>query len=710
MKQKTIVIVFTSAIILLGMKVSSASAATYFMRADGTATSKATAIGPASDKSKCMNVATHNSQTFSPGDIIKLSHEGGDFDTYWPPIVIPSSGTSESYISYDGDDGSGTHAVIGTKKTYNTEWTETVSGSHVWGKEFVPDNPRRIWIDDEEYFKAEPKPDVVKRWDWSKVDSRLYVYHDSPVAPTNVRGSVNTYSSGWTETVSGSHVWYKTTVTENPVRIWIDDVEYPEAEPKPDAINRWAWSATDGKLYVFKDSSSAPTNVFGPGSNGIGAIEKNYVRFSNLKFRFMKSQSMQFKGSDYLIIENCDMGENSGGMGIQILNNKESKGTTTGGIIRNNTIDTRYAVKYNWQCEGDVQDGIILQDGTNDWEVYNNYMSNWGHMNIYLWNENPAYSINNVKIHDNFLTAPNVGWGRGFGADAQFGKSEGVEIYNNFVYDTPIRCQLSMPNIKVHNNLIVGTRGRKDCITPNALGEGIAIGHLSYGSQNMQIYNNTIAGCAHWGLQLADDTTEIKNNIISNNLLFDNGKDTTNAVCAELWIPKSEKVNTNTIKNNLIFRPGNSNVVNYRGATSYSNNAVSYMESNASNGDIISGNINVDPLMVDLNGSKAIDYKLQPSSPAIDAGADVGLTADFEGTLVPQGAAPDIGAFEYHSGASAYRNADINQDSLINITDLGIIMSDFEKNSANAQNPRSDINTDGNVNVVDLGILMSEWK
>jgi hypothetical protein len=104
------------------------------------------------------------------------------------------------------------------------------------------------------------------------------------------------------------------------------------------------------------------------------------------------------------------------------------------------------------------------------------------------------------------------------------------------------------------------------------------------------------------------------------------------------------------------------------------------------------------------------DFRLQSTSPAIDAGANVGLTADFEGTPVPQGAAPDIGAFEYHSGTLTYRPADLNQDTNINVTDLGILMSDFMKSAASAQNSRSDINTDGNVNVVDLGILMSEWE
>jgi hypothetical protein len=43
----------------------------------------------------------------------------------------------------------------------------------------------------------------------------------------------------------------------------------------------------------------------------------------------------------------------------------------------------------------------------------------------------------------------------------------------------------------------------------------------------------------------------------------------------------------------------------------------------------------------------ASNYHLLPGSPAIDAGADVGLTSDYGSKHVPQGSAPDIGAYEY---------------------------------------------------------------
>jgi hypothetical protein len=41
------------------------------------------------------------------------------------------------------------------------------------------------------------------------------------------------------------------------------------------------------------------------------------------------------------------------------------------------------------------------------------------------------------------------------------------------------------------------------------------------------------------------------------------------------------------------------------------------------------------------------DYHLQAGSPAINAGLNLGYPLDFDGKAVPQGTAPDIGAYEY---------------------------------------------------------------
>ena len=41
------------------------------------------------------------------------------------------------------------------------------------------------------------------------------------------------------------------------------------------------------------------------------------------------------------------------------------------------------------------------------------------------------------------------------------------------------------------------------------------------------------------------------------------------------------------------------------------------------------------------------DFRLQPNSPALDAGSDLGVTRDTDGIARPQGRAADLGAYEF---------------------------------------------------------------
>ena len=59
---------------------------------------------------------------------------------------------------------------------------------------------------------------------------------------------------------------------------------------------------------------------------------------------------------------------------------------------------------------------------------------------------------------------------------------------------------------------------------------------------------------------------------------------------------------------------------------------------------------NVDPKLVNpffTTWNHYGDFHLAPGSAAIDAGTDVGMTADLDGKSVPRGLAPDVGAYEF---------------------------------------------------------------
>jgi len=56
------------------------------------------------------------------------------------------------------------------------------------------------------------------------------------------------------------------------------------------------------------------------------------------------------------------------------------------------------------------------------------------------------------------------------------------------------------------------------------------------------------------------------------------------------------------------------------------------------------GNLSTPPLFRD---QALFDFRLLPESPCRDAGMNVGYAEDFAGNALPQGAAIDLGAYEY---------------------------------------------------------------
>src|SRR6266480_3437096 len=98
------------------------------------------------------------------------------------------------------------------------------------------------------------------------------------------------------------------------------------------------------------------------------------------------------------------------------------------------------------------------------------------------------------------------------------------------------------------------------------------------------------------------------------------------------------------IQNNIFYQPGQN--VGISGTTSGA-----HIDHNLSTGTVGGGGIgsnieNTDPQFVNPS---ALDFRLQAGSPAIDAGVTLSyVSSDLLGVSRPQGAAYDIGAFEFH--------------------------------------------------------------
>ena len=131
-------------------------------------------------------------------------------------------------------------------------------------------------------------------------------------------------------------------------------------------------------------------------------------------------------------------------------------------------------------------------------------------------------------------------------------------------------------------------------------------------------------------------------------------------------------------------------------------------------GPIQSGNIQAQSSLF-VNAS-AGDFHLQSSATAaIDQGANLGITDDFDGNVRPVGSAPDIGAYEFGSAVIGSPSptpppgeiqGDLDKDGDVDIFDYNILVGNFGSTSCGNI---ADINSDCNVDIFDYNILVENF-
>jgi hypothetical protein len=332
-------------------------------------------------------------------------------------------------------------------------------------------------------------------------------------------------------------------------------------------------------------------------------------------------------------------------------------------VRRNKFIDTdiawdghRYSGLKLDGSGGDI-DGISVQNIRNSIFEYNEITGGCYSGGITIWFSNGFAGTNNVirynYIHDIDPNAINYG-----------GEDNGT-------------C-----NAKIYGNIIENT-GNIPAFWGSYWG-GLRLNRQQTPETPSQVYNNTIVN-SDVGIFLY---TGADNYYFQNNLVI-NPK-------SSQYIRMNFGLLNNMFNHNIYFGGTAFNL-------SYQNKSFSSWKT-STNQD--ANSLESDPLLANVSGvfSDISDFKPQSASPAINAGTDIGFTSDFEGTSVPQGSAPDIGAFE-----KIIHNTDLNEDGAINVSDLDILKTDFLKFTPNLSNARSDINCDGQCTARDLGILMSNF-
>jgi hypothetical protein len=191
-------------------------------------------------------------------------------------------------------------------------------------------------------------------------------------------------------------------------------------------------------------------------------------------------------------------------------------------------------------------------------------------------------------LHDHYCSHPD-------GIQLYKGKNSNITIRRNlfttgflqaiFLGEQNPALDSTTSDVEIYYNIIQDTH------------YGIVSNHHS--NQNWKVYNNTIVDIEHEGIDLYASAggMEFRNNILYNgSYVIQNG------------------VQSNNIYFDVPYAPGDN------------------------------GSKHTDPQFIDKATG---NYRLAPSSPAIDAGQDVGLATDYFGHVVPAGGGVDIGAIEY---------------------------------------------------------------
>jgi len=232
------------------------------------------------------------------------------------------------------------------------------------------------------------------------------------------------------------------------------------------------------------------------------------------------------------------------------------------------------------------------------------------------------------------------------------GRRTGFKIYNNIVMNTGIGKTESWEGkgiatnnkdfVAIYNNIIINTTG-------DALGFGVMNNFPAQGA----VYNNIIVNPGERYLEIVGTPGDWSNFFCDYNLYYPATDVTTGFYFAQ-----------------AIDRDNHS--------------------------------ILADPIFVSSNPQEPADFMLQPDSPAIDAGIDVGLSEDFNGNPVPQGNAPDIGAYEY--GSLSLR-CDINKDGKVNIQDVQACVNHIS--GTQDWGMRADVNKDWKVDDRDVTEILN---
>jgi len=328
------------------------------------------------------------------------------------------------------------------------------------------------------------------------------------------------------------------------------------------------------------------------------------IYIDNVDITSATGNGIFIKWVDTFEITNCSLsGFNDSGIVVYgSASNKACNGTISG-----NTIDG---------SSSSNGDGITLHDdgsgnypGSN-FTIADNAVSNCPEQAI------DACCAGNLIIENNDCSANSEG------SIVVGGGTDGIDIRYNYFHD------------ENDDGIILGTVYNAD-IYYNIIYDWTAYGlYFTASGNNINVYNNTFVAtsASNTILNITDGYTNVA---FKNNIFASNNSGTPNFV--NYTGSDTPSSTSHTYDYNCYWNPENDSSQLRWNGKNFTNWKSDYSED--------ANSIYDNP---DLINVVSENFALQGTSPCIDAGTDVSLTSDYNGSLVPMGdGTPDIGAVEY---------------------------------------------------------------
>lgn len=514
-------------------------------------------------------------------------------------------------------------------------------------------------------WKEQLNPQTVSGSEGSYITFTDYDSGDLPLITG--RDDLAGWGTGGNWNDVGGDVWYIGSIDPNPLRLFFDGTEYIQADNQGavDGTERWWYDSGNDRVYVY--ATENPSTFYSAMIDTRGAVAGNVAYFENNDYIHLSNLNIQgsytgiyFGKSDYALVEDCTIGLYTCHHGFEVRGLESSPYTpSTYGVLRNCDILSGYNDYGYADPRGINGDGVVFHGSVQYWKVHNCEIANWGHNGVNIANtEDPNCQCQHNEAYDNYIHGENVRYMRGMDYDSyderdpRDGQCAYNKFYRNFIRDTSVRSQIHGDHNEFFYNIVSGVRDHGGGT------ESIACAIALFAAEGQKchhnkIYNNVFHDTAEHGIDMhgsTDDGIKEDNEII-NNIIIDWAM-TTPGDGISILDNSGSTVQDNTWKNNLLYKSGVWDVVDYRGTP---RTAAEFNSENGNNGDVIADNISSDPLFINAGSSFDLDtdFLIPIGSPAKDTGINVGLTVDYFGNLVPSGVAPDIGGHEYQQGEAA---------------------------------------------------------